>query len=565
MTRIKHTDLLALLYLLWVGACARPVAPEGGPKDETPPKIVPKKSTPNGALNFKERTIYLTFDEWVTLQDVGTQVFVSPPLAKKPEVVLKGRTLIFRFNENEILRPNTTYTISFGTAIRDLHEGNIAQDLRFVFSTGNHLDSLTITGIAVDAFSAQPVENLSILLYDDLSDSAVVRQRPSYLARTDKSGQFRLMNVRPGTYRCIALEDADQNMRWQPERERIGFLDSLVLARPTDTVVTLPVLRVSASAPAGRLLMRRVNQYGVVRLGYGRLLELPALRADPPSIRWLPTREQDTLLVWYDNPDSIAWVLIADTDTIPIRALSKAAFLRQHRLFFGDERLTPPPGGRRPAQSAASTALPPPRNVSVRLSQPVLVPLNAPLQAIDTSRVILLADSTPTRDFSLLPDPANPLALRLTTKWERGRRYTLSILPYALTDFWKGTNTDTLTRFFTVPTEKQVGTLALIIEGLKPKTAYILQLLNGNTLEEERRFVAETPVRREVFADLVPVSFTAQLIEDANQNGRWDGGDYFARRQPERVFSKKLEALRPGWESEFAFPVPAEAPRQRQK
>jgi hypothetical protein len=525
--------------------------------------VVEAKSTPNGALNFRERAIYLTFDEWVTLQEVNTQVFVSPPLAKRPEVTLKGRTVLFRFDEDEQLRPNTTYTVFFGTAVRDLHEGNVAQDLRFVFSTGDHIDSTTLVGVVVDAFSNEPVENASVMLYDNLADSAIVAERPYYLARTDKGGQLRLPNVRPGTYRCIAIEDADQNLRWRPESERIAFLDSFVVVQPTDTLVSVPVLRLSAPAPEGRLLARRVNQYGAVRLGYGRLLALPELRVEPPQVRWLPTREQDTLVVWYDNPDSVAWTLYASADTVPVRALSKNTFLRQHRLFFGDERLTPPPGGRRPVQPPPPTALPPPRTVNVRSGRPVLLPFNAPLTKIDTSRIVWLADSTETRDFTLAADSADPLLLRLLFNRERGLRYTLTLLPGALTDFWGATNADTLRRFFAVPTEKQVGNMILVLENLTPETAYILRLLNGNTLEEERLFVAQDSKQREVFADLTPVAYTVQLIEDANRNGRWDGGNYFAHRQPERVFSKKMEALRPGWDSEFTLAVPADTPRRR--
>lgn len=555
--------LIALTGAVLLGACARIGSPEGGPKDTTPPRVV--KGTPNGALNFRERAIYLTFDEWVTLQEVNTEVFVSPPLAKRPEVMLKGRTVIFRFDESEQLRPNTTYTIFFGTAVRDLHEGNPAQDLRFVFSTGAHLDSAALVGIVVDAFSEEPLEGVSVLLYDNLADSAIVAERPYYLTRTDKSGQFRLPNVRPGVYRCIAIEDADQNLRWRPEMERIGFLDSFIVVRPADTLVSVPVLRVSAPAPEGRLLSRRVNQYGVVRLGYGRLLALPDLRLEPPnSVRCLPVREQDTLVVWYDNPDSLSWTLYAGADTVPVRALSKATHLKQHRLFFGDERLSPSPGSRRPTQPVTPTPLPPPRTVHVRLERPVYVPFNAPLSSADTSRILLLADSTAMRDFTLTIEPEAPLSLRLSLNWERGRRYVLTLLPTALTDFWGATNADTLTRFFSVPTEKQVGTLVLVVENLKPQTAYLLRLMNGNTLEEERSFVAQETEQREVFVDLLPVAYTVQLIEDANQNGHWDGGNYFARRQPERVFSKKTEALRPGWDMEFTLSVPSEASRRRQ-
>ncbi len=547
--------------MLW--ACARPIAPEGGPKDTTPPRVVVAKSTPNGALFFRERSIFLTFDEWITLQEVNSQVFVSPPLAHRPEIALKGRTVIVRFHEDEVLRPNTTYTIYFGSAVRDLHEGNAAQDLRFVFSTGDHIDSAAVTGIVVDAFHGDPLENIAVMLYDNLADRAPLVERRYYLARTDKSGQFRIPNVRPGIYRCLAIEDADQNLRWKADVERFGFLDSFVVVRPADTLVSALVLRVSAPAPVGRLMMRRVNQYGAVRLGYGRLPQALDVRVEPPTLRWITSREQDTLVVWYDNPDSLAWSILVGSDTVPVRPLSKGNFLKQHRLFFGDERLSPPPS-RRPNQPASPVVLPPPRTISVRAGRPVLVPLNTPIVAVDTALVVLLADSVPWRDFSLTIDPSNPLALRLDLPWERGRRYTLTMLPGALTDLWGATHADTLTRLFAPPSEKQVSTLALIMEKLTPGGAYVLRLLSGNTLEEERFFIAAAAKQREVFVDLLPVAYSVQLIEDINRNGRWDEGNYFTRQQPERVFFKKLEALRPNWEMEFSLSASSEAPRQRE-
>ncbi len=558
---MKNYSIL-LAGVLLVGACARPVAPEGGPKDTTPPKVVPQKSTPNGVLRFNERVIYLTFDEWVTLQEANTQVLVSPPLARRPEVTLKGRTLEFRFDKEEVLRPNTTYTIYFGSAVRDLHEGNIAQDLRFIFSTGDHLDSATVSGVVVDAFSEEPIEGAAVMLYDNLEDSAIVRERPYYLARTDKSGQFRLPNIRPGTYRCIAIEDADQNLRWRPDVERIGFLDAFVAVHPTDTLVTVPILLLSAPAPKGRLLMRQSSQYGRVRLGYGQLPDTIAVRTEPPGLRRLVTREQDTLVVWYDNPDSIGWTLFANSDTVPVRALSKSAFIKQHRLFFGDEQLTPAPG-RRPVQPATSAALPPPRTVAVRMGRPVSIPFNAPLVQVDTQRIRLLADSVETRDFSLSVDSALFRNLNLSLPWSRGQRYTLTLFPGALTDFWGAVNADTLVRLFSVPPENLVATLALALENLTSGEAYVLRLLNGNTLEEERFFIAQGTKHRELFTDLAPVAYTVQLIEDGNRNRRWDGGDYFSGRQPERVFSKKLEALRPNWQSEFSFSVPVETARSQ--
>jgi len=484
-------------------------------------------------------------------------------LAKRPEVTLKGRTVLFQFDKDEVLRTNTTYTINFGTAVKDLHEGNPAQDLRFVFSTGDFIDSLTVSGIVVDAFSNEPLDNISVLLYDNLTDSVVYQERPYYMARTDKSGQFLIPNVRAGIFKCVALDDLDQNLKWNGDSERIGFSETTLLVQ-SDSLRPTVSIRLFQSVPAMRLVAPNAGQYGLVKLGFSQSPDSLVVQPDLPNIRWLRTQEQDTLLIWYDSPDSSAWKLYAGQDTIPVRALSRTAFLQQNRLFFGDERVAGSASGRgrgrpQPTAPAPTVGLPPPRTVTIRPNKPVLIPFNVPLTSVDTALCLLTTDSLDVRDFSLTTDSSTgPLAVRLDALWQSGQRCTLTLLPGALTDFWGQPNADTLARIFVVPSEKQLGTLALTVENLEPDMPYILRLMNGSTPEEERFFTPDATTSRFVFANLTPVTYSVQLVEDLNGNRRWDPGDYRAQRQPERVFLKKLEPLRANWEVEVSMQAAAE-------
>ncbi|MCB0530963.1 MAG: Ig-like domain-containing protein [Lewinellaceae bacterium] len=551
--------LFFALVVFGLVACARPIAPEGGPKDNIPPKVVPEKSTPNLRTRFTERSFNLTFDEWVTLQDAGTQVLVSPPLAKRPEITLKGRTVTFKFDPDEVLRPNTTYTINFGTAVKDLHEGNAAKDLRFVFSTGDVIDSLSVTGIIVEAFSGEPQENISVQLYDTFDDSIAIKERPYYVARSDKSGQYAIPNVRAGRFKVIAIEDADQNMKWDGINERIGFPDSLI--QVNDSLSTIAAIRVFKPVPPLRLLSKNIGRYGFISLGYTRPPDTVPVHVDLPNLRWYHETEQDSLLIWYDRPDSVAWELIAGTDTVALRALSRTAFLATNTVNFADERQATP-GGQTNRRGASSTPTPagpqPPRTVNVRPTEPAEISFNTPLMQVDSARCLLAVDSVESNLFELTIDSTRQRVLQLAIDWRSEAKYTLTLLPGALTDFYGTSNADTLRRIFAVPAEKQLGSLSLSVENLTAETAYVLKLLRGGTtLESEQAFVADSTTMRFSFEKMDPVAFTVQVIEDQNGNGQWDPGDYFKHRQPERVFTQKLDALRANWEVEVTLNVAA--------
>lgn len=318
-------------------ACARQSAPTGGPKDTTPPAIDSTTSTPNFSTRFNKKRIQLTFNEWITLSDVQTQVVVSPPLITKrvPDVRLKGKTVIVEIPEAEVLRPNTTYTINFGTAVKDLHEGNVAQDLRFVFSTGDFIDSLSVRGNVVDAFTGEPVDNISLMLYDNPRDSVVRLEKPYYFARTSKDGQFIIQNVRSGDFKIVAIDDADQNLKWSGENERIGFSDSLIPVN--DSTHKGLNIRLFNDHSGLKLLDKNAGRYGVVRLTYNAPPDTVKIRTETEGLRLLTEQNLDTLYIWYDQSADAAWQLLAGKDTVSVRSLSREDFLKNHKLGFPEK------------------------------------------------------------------------------------------------------------------------------------------------------------------------------------------------------------------------------------
>jgi len=225
-------------FWIIIFGCARTSVPTGGPKDKEIPVVL--KSVPeNGATNFRDNEIIVSFNEYVVLDQITDKFMVSPPMKKKPDIFTKGKSIHIRF-ENE-LRDSTTYTFYFQDAIRDLNEGNAINNYQFVFSTGPFIDSLSVTGNVFSALDLDPPENALVLLYNQPEDSSVVKQLPDYITRAEKNGEFRIDNVHAGTYRLYALIDADNSKNYNNRDELFAFYPDPVHVNPEKNF--LPVIK----------------------------------------------------------------------------------------------------------------------------------------------------------------------------------------------------------------------------------------------------------------------------------------------------------------------------------
>ncbi len=182
----------------------------------------------NYSRHFNATKVSVDFDEYIVLDNVNQELVVSPPLDEKPVVKLKGKTLIIEINGE--LHENTTYTFNFGSAIKDLHEGNKLLNYEYVFSTGDVLDSLSVRGTLTYAFDLKkPEEPMFVMLYGDLRDSVPLVEPPFYIGRSDEKGNFSINNLRPDVYKLFALKDANNNFLYDLPSEEIAFLDSSLI------------------------------------------------------------------------------------------------------------------------------------------------------------------------------------------------------------------------------------------------------------------------------------------------------------------------------------------------
>ena len=225
---------LPLIFL--VGACLLPIfapscanttqAPSGGKKDTIPPLIIDIKPLP-GAVRVPtvKASLVFSFDEYFNIKNPGN-IFLSPPLQHAPKTRVRGRDLIVTFEDT--LAANTTYTLNFTDAIADANEGNMFPGYTYVFSTGERIDSMMMTGTVRDCNTLAPVKGATVLLYKDLADSAVLLHRPYAAVKTDDWGFFVLPFIQDTLYRIYAIKDANNNNIYEPETETVAFIDSLI-------------------------------------------------------------------------------------------------------------------------------------------------------------------------------------------------------------------------------------------------------------------------------------------------------------------------------------------------
>jgi uncharacterized protein (DUF2141 family) len=219
--------------ILLMMSCGQPLPPTGGPRDSIPPILVGADPA-DSATNFTGKRITLEFNEYIQLENPFEKLNYSPVPKVRPQAEGRLKTVTIRIKDT--LEPNTTYSIDFGDAIKDINENNVLRDLTYVFSTGPKIDSGIVSGQVFIAETGKTDSTLIVVLHRNLDDSAVAKEKPRYSARVKSNGEFVLKYLAPGEYRIFALKDADGGMKFDQQSEMIGFLDRTVRADQPEPV-----------------------------------------------------------------------------------------------------------------------------------------------------------------------------------------------------------------------------------------------------------------------------------------------------------------------------------------
>lgn len=244
--------LLLATGIIVLCACAKIGSPPGGPEDKTPPKV--EKSKPlNYSTSYSQKKIVITFDEYINLKNTFSEVVVSPPLEENLSPLIRGKSIFIKLPAKNL--DSLTYTIDFGQSIEDNNEGNKLPNYQFVISKDSHIDSFSVTGVLLDAFTKLPPEKpLFVQLRKNMSDTAFHTVIPTYHGKTNKNGEFTINHIAPGAYNIFALKDANSNMLFDLPNEIIAFNnnpltvnpDSFDFEEPTEPKIDIPKVDTNA-------------------------------------------------------------------------------------------------------------------------------------------------------------------------------------------------------------------------------------------------------------------------------------------------------------------------------
>lgn len=210
--------LIITLSLLW--GCAKQTTPTGGEKDEIPPTLL-KSNPPNRQTNFNKNEIELTFDELVQVNNPRDQIIITPAIGKKFEAEARKNRVILKLNGE--LKENTTYTIMFREAVQDITERNPAENLKLAFSTGDLIDSLSITGTVSNLLEDKPLKNITVGLVPYSDTVNIFKHEAQWITVTNDKGEYQLDNLKAGSYLLYAFDDKNKNMLVDSRTEVFAF------------------------------------------------------------------------------------------------------------------------------------------------------------------------------------------------------------------------------------------------------------------------------------------------------------------------------------------------------
>ena len=550
--------LLSIIFLFIIQIlftrCANRMAPTGGPKDSIPP-IVTRSIPANQSLNYTGDVVIIEFNEWIKEKSFRQELLITPPTNEYTHKITKTRVEI---NFNKPLLENTTYSLNFRGGIVDITEGNIARNdtanvnsLKLSFSTGDHIDSMRVSGRVFSTMTNEPVKEAIVSLYNTEDTLVIDEDTPYYFTITDEEGYFQIDNIKDGSYEIFALKDYVENLIYEErEKEIIGFLaPPIVLGDSTSEINDLMIkLNKEDFTPPEVDRSSTLGENYEIQISEGLVnFDLEPLDSSQANLIASNLVSKGTVIRVY-NLESVY-------DTIPARLYMEDSLgnnaEEEVKILFKE-----------PGKKQTVTHLPfqitvsPLNGKSLEDEFEVFLTFTKPVKNYDFSKISYIIDNDSTTLAPLLYVDStqeytwNSKQTRLDIIKDLSLESSINLLFDSLAFI---SVQDDTTKFFSKKIDKKDPANYGTISGqVNTNTeAFILQLIDDkkNVIDERIN------PRQFEFAYLPAGQYAVRVIIDRNQNGQWDSSNHTERTPAEEVLFFTLPnegKLRERWDIQNA-------------
>ncbi len=517
-----------LILIIFVASCAQQVAPSGGPKDEKYPVFIDAKPS-NKSVKFpiEGQKINIKFDEFVRLKDASQQIVISPPPPgeKAPTIQENGKIIEVIFNEG--LERNTTYTINFGNAITDIHEEMAVPDFKYVFSTGENLDTNYIKGKILNAYTLKPEKNIIVALYEysNFTDTTIYKKKPSYFIRTKEDGTFSIENIPISRFFMLAYKK-EGDLKFTKGSELAMFKNPIKIGGNINEGYDSYLFKPDTYRK-NKLITNEVKAQGKYSMGIYK-----------PEQSKISAKSKNPYYIFkekgYDNTDTFyLYTTINEKDSFNISIENPdTTYLLQYKQ-------------KKKLKNPAFTV----QNINpANLEDTLLIKLSVPYKTIITDSIIYKEDTNVFKPSYVAFDEKHHQFVKYWHKWKENTNYTLLYKDSSIIDIYgqinRGTNIS-----FTTKSVKDFANLVLSVSLITDGLEYILQLVDKDEKVIREKIV--TTSTEITFNGLDPVECRIKIIQDRNRNGVWDNGNLEGNVYPERVYYyPEVLILRAYWDLE---------------
>ena len=496
--------------------CAQMASPPGGKKDTLAPKVI--QSVPlNKSKNFQGKKLDLNFNEYIAVKNLNQELLITPNIGTyETRIRPTGLSILL----DSALKPNTTYTFNFRNAIEDMSERNIGKNIKLVFSTSDLIDSLQISGRVRNLQTNKKLENILIGLYPYSDTLSIDKNKPYYFTKTDTSGIYQLENVAAGKYYMAAFLDLNNNLLYNSNKEMVDFITEPFIDLQSNQTRDFQValqnmdpLKVAKTTTTVKTSLVEFNR-GLAKV----VLEKSPLTYQIELNRGIRfysgnVERKDTLVFQGQLMDSLGRE-ITQTFRIKFRETAKRE---------------------KPIKAAYKFDVFPVMGKLVSPNDSIRIRLQKPVVGFDSK---LIYFETGDDERSYLPDEGfrwNSVGNELTIRKDYlpiRSKFSLAISKKAFVSVEQDSS-DTYKQAYEMQDLENYGSISGALNPTKANTSYVVQLIHPETKE----IIYETKTMKNfVFPYVEPSTYEMRAIEDRNQNGRWDIGNFKTRIKPEAIY-----------------------------